>query len=69
MGWGDTDDITLTVSEQPIDGKFRILGSDGQIAQRSDSGEPMDFGGQEDRDKLVRMAGHIMESVNAKRER
>jgi hypothetical protein len=54
----------LTVSEQPIDGKFRILGADGQIAQRTDNGNPVDHGGSEDHEKLVRMAGHIQKSMN-----
>lgn len=56
----------LTVSEQPIDGKFRILGPDGQIAQRSDNGNPLDHGGLDDREKAVRMAGHIQDSMDAK---
>ena len=61
-----SEEITFTVSEKPIDGKYRIFGSDGQIATRTDNGNPLDFGGQEDRDKLVRMAGHIAKSVNEK---
>jgi len=63
------DKLVLTVSEKKIDGKFRIFGNDGQIASRADNGDPLDYGGQEDRDKLVRMAGHISKSVNAKREK
>jgi hypothetical protein len=56
----------LTVSERPIDGKFRILGADGQIAQRSDNGNPLDHGGSDDREKCVRMCGHIRDSMDAK---
>ena len=61
------NDTTLTVSEVPMDGKFRIMGSDGQVAQRSDNGSPLDAGGSEDRDKLVRMAGHIQKSMAARK--
>ena len=59
--------VVLTVSERPLDGKFRILDSTGQVATRSDNGNPMDHGGHDDRDTLVRMAGHIMDSMNRKK--
>ena len=54
----------LTVSEKPIDGKYRILDETGQIAQRTDNGNPLDHGGNDDREKAVRMAGHIQEWVD-----
>lgn len=59
----------MTVSEQPIDGKYRILDEFSQIAIRADNGNPVDNGGSEDRDKVVRMIGHIEKSMAAKRER
>lgn len=59
----------MTVSEQPIDGKYRILDEFSQIAIRADNGNPVDNGGSEDREKTVRMLGHIEKSMAAKRER
>jgi len=60
--------MAFTVTKTPDeDGNFRIVNATtGVLELRTDNNSALDAGGSDDRERMVRMAGHITESMDRK---
>jgi len=60
--------MALTITDKPDkDGNFRIVNAaTGVLEMRTDNNAALDSGGSSDRAKLLRMAGHIQDSMDRK---